>query len=173
VLKTVKDSEKALLINPKTGLLEPYFNHMMNVEHSFLSRFYGVYTIRSDNMEDITCFIMDNLLGSDFMNIQRIYDLKGSTIGRIVPLTLEQKAVSSGLKVLKDLNFCELNESLRVNQTEKKSVLEVIKSDSEFLASQSLMDYSLLFIKAKKGDASQGLQVMPAMVRVEQKDGST
>jgi hypothetical protein len=69
VLKTLKDSEKALLINPKTGLLEPYFNHMMNVEQSFLSRFYGVYTIRAENMEEITCFIMDNLLGSDFMNI--------------------------------------------------------------------------------------------------------
>ena len=108
---------------------------MMNVEQSFLSRFYGVYTIRSDNMEEITCFIMDNLLGSDFMNIQRIYDLKGSTVGRIVPLTIEQKAVSSGLKVLKDLNFCELNECLQVNPKVKKSVLEVIKSDSEFLAS--------------------------------------
>ena len=69
MLKTLKDSEKALLINPKTGLLEPYFNHMMKEEQSFLSRFYGVYTIRSENIEEITCFIMDNLLGSDFMNI--------------------------------------------------------------------------------------------------------
>jgi len=30
-------------------------------------------------MGDINCFIMDNLLGKDFNDIERIYDLKGST----------------------------------------------------------------------------------------------
>jgi hypothetical protein len=35
-------------------------------------------------MADINCFIMDNLLGKDFNNIVRIYDLKGSTKGRKV-----------------------------------------------------------------------------------------
>ena len=62
---------------------------MMNRPQTLLSKFYGVYTIRADNMHEITCFIMDNLLGSDFMNIQRIYDLKGSTVGRLVKLTEE------------------------------------------------------------------------------------
>ena len=38
-------------------------------------------------MQDITCYIMDNLLGKDFNNILRIYDLKGSTKGRSVTLT--------------------------------------------------------------------------------------
>jgi len=87
---------------------------MMDQDQSLLSKFYGVYTIRADNMQEITCYIMDNLLGSDFMNIQRIYDLKGSTVGRIVKLTDEQKQSNSGLKVLKDLNFIELNEELLV-----------------------------------------------------------
>ena len=86
-LKALKESEKALLLTPKSGLLEPYFNHMIRNEKSLLSRFYGVYSIRSGSMQEITCFITDNLLGSDFMNIERIYDLKGSTVGRIVKLT--------------------------------------------------------------------------------------
>lgn len=30
---------------------------------------------------------MDNLLGKDFANIERIYDLKGSTKGRMAKLT--------------------------------------------------------------------------------------
>ena len=55
-------------------------------------------------MADITCFIMDNLLGRDFVNIERIYDLKGSTQGRHVQLTQEEE-VSSKMKVLKDMNF--------------------------------------------------------------------
>lgn len=51
---------------------------------------------------------MDNLLGQDFINIERIYDLKGSTKGRIVKLTQEEEEKSSGLKVLKDLNFLKI-----------------------------------------------------------------
>jgi hypothetical protein len=33
---------------------------------------------------------MDNLLGADYINIERIYDLKGSTFGRKVDLTEEE-----------------------------------------------------------------------------------
>lgn len=60
---------------------------MMSNEESLLSKYYGVFTIRIENMEDINCFIMDNLLGRDFNNIIRIYDLKGSTKGRKVELS--------------------------------------------------------------------------------------
>ena len=87
----------------------------MNSESTLLSKFYGIYTIRTENMQDLTCFIMDNLLGSDFMNIERIYDLKGSTVGRIVKLKPEQKE-KSGLKVLKDLNFCDLKENMNIDE---------------------------------------------------------
>ena len=69
-----------------TDLLPSYFTYMKNSEHTLLSRYYGVYNLRVENMQDITCFIMDNLLGADFMNIERIYDLKGSTMGRRVAL---------------------------------------------------------------------------------------
>jgi hypothetical protein len=67
-------------------------------------------------MEEVTCFIMDNLLGRDFMSIDRIYDLKGSTKGRTAKLTdLEEEGkVSTGMKVLKDLNFINFNERLDV-----------------------------------------------------------
>lgn len=59
-------------------------------------------------MQEITCFIMDNLLGCDFINITRIYDLKGSTVGRSVKLSQAQvESGNSGLKVLKDLNYIE------------------------------------------------------------------
>lgn len=30
---------------------------------------------------------MDNLIGKDFLNVKRIYDLKGSTLGRETNLT--------------------------------------------------------------------------------------
>lgn len=59
-------------------------------------------------MSEITYVIMNNLLGQDFINIERIYDLKGSTFGRKVDLTEEEIKTKSGLKVLKDLNYLEL-----------------------------------------------------------------
>ena len=42
-------------------------------------------------MAEITCVVMDNLLGKDFYNIQRIYDLKGSTRNRIVKLSEKEQ----------------------------------------------------------------------------------
>ncbi len=56
----------------------------MNNEKTLLSKYYGVFTIKIEHMDDINCFIMDNLLGRDFNNIIRIFDLKGSTKGRRV-----------------------------------------------------------------------------------------
>ncbi len=85
MLKTLKDSEKRLLLDG--GLLKNYHRYLMSHEESLLSKFYGVFTIRLENMDDIHCFIMDNLLGRDFNNIVRIYDLKGSRKGRKVPLS--------------------------------------------------------------------------------------
>lgn len=85
VLKTLKDTEKKLLLDQ--GVFFSYYQYMMSNQESLLSKYFGVYTIRIQHMSDITCFIMDNLLGRDFMNIERIYDLKGSTLGRRVQLT--------------------------------------------------------------------------------------
>lgn len=65
-------------------------------------------------MADMTCIIMNNLLGLDFINIERIYDLKGSLVGREVDLNEEEITKKSGLKVLKDRNFINLKEKFDV-----------------------------------------------------------
>ena len=67
VLKTLKESEKKLLL--ENGVLENYYQHVMDNSETLLSKYYGVYQIKIPNMQDITCFIMDNLLGADFINI--------------------------------------------------------------------------------------------------------
>ena len=65
-------------------------------------------------MNEMTCVLMNNLLGQDFMNIERIFDLKGSTFGRKVELSEREIKESSAMKVLKDLNFVELGMKLEV-----------------------------------------------------------
>lgn len=48
-----------------------------------LARFYGVYSIKIKHMEEISVVIMGNLMGDEIPQIKRIYDLKGSTFGRL------------------------------------------------------------------------------------------
>jgi hypothetical protein len=63
-------------------VLENYFQYLNKNDQSYLSRFYGVYQIKIPNMMTITCCIMNNLVGIDFIDTIRMYDLKGSTFGR-------------------------------------------------------------------------------------------
>ncbi|CDW79635.1 phosphatidylinositol phosphate kinase pipk5 [Stylonychia lemnae] len=171
VLKTLKESEKKLLL--EKGILENYYQHMMKTKNSLLSKFYGVYTIRVKYMQEVTCFIMDNLLGQDFINIQRIYDLKGSTKGRIVKLTEEEDESQSGLKVLKDLNYLRINEKINVAQSIKRKLLQSIQEDLSFLRNNRLMDYSLLLIKVKNTkQPNDKIKRMPALIYIKQKNGN-
>ena len=116
MLKTLKEEEKHLLL--ETGILENYYQYLMSEKTSLLSKYLGVYTIRVAHMADITCFIMDNLLGKDFANIERIYDLKGSTKGRKAQISNPE--LPTGLKVLKDMNFLELKEKLEIDSKAKR-----------------------------------------------------
>lgn len=102
-------------------------------------------------MDEVTCFIMDNLFGKDFMNIDRIYDLKGSTKGRRAKLTPneEQGIEGTGLKVLKDLNYIDFGEKLKIAERQKEELMSTIEKDSTFLMRNNLMDFSLLLIKAR------------------------
>lgn len=65
-------------------------------------------------MPPIEFIIMNNLFGVDAINVERVYDLKGSTVGRTAKLTEEEIMTKSGLKVLKDMNYITLNEKLDI-----------------------------------------------------------
>ena len=103
---------------------------MNDNDKSFLCKYYGMFEIRVANMKPITCYIMENLLSKDFISIKRIYDLKGSKKGRIVKLNDYEKQVSSGLKVLKDLNFIEIGDKLRISEREKQRLISNIERDA-------------------------------------------
>ena len=52
--------------------------------------------------EPVTIMIMDSLIGPEYRRIERIYDLKGSSLNRFTQLTEEENEHGSGLKTLKD-----------------------------------------------------------------------
>ena len=105
---------------------------------------------------------MNNLLGKDFADIERMYDLKGSTFQRLTKLTPQQEE-KSGLKVLKDMNFVNNKEKLAIPSGKKDELYEVIKKDAQFLSESNLMDYSMLFVKVSKTKKAS-MQKMPALI---------
>ena len=103
VLKTLKDSERKLLFD--NDVLKKYAEHILTHNESLLSRFYGVFTFKTQFMGEMTCFITDNLIGKDFLQVNRLYDLKGSTFDRKANLTVDEVDKGTGMRVLKDVNF--------------------------------------------------------------------
>ena len=97
MIKTLKEDELKLLV--RKGILDQYNHYLRKNNRSMLARFYGVYTVKIKFMKPISVVIMDNLMGEHVTEIERIYDIKGSTHRR------ETKAIKSVRTVRKDLNL--------------------------------------------------------------------
>ena len=83
----------------RRGLLQKYYKHIKKNKDSMIARFYGVYQVKIKYMKQISVIIMDNLMGEHVSEIQRVYDLKGSTHRRITKFPKNNKSVR------KDLNY--------------------------------------------------------------------
>jgi len=122
----------------------PYMHeHFINNPHSIISRVYGVYTVKMQAYEQVHLILMQNTLRFDSKNdVSRVYDLKGSRFKRLVQ---SHRIVSS--TTLKDVNFVnnqrELHE-IDLSGDDCRRINEVIRKDSDFLASLNIMDYSIL-----------------------------
>jgi hypothetical protein len=78
-MKTVKSTEEKILFG-SDSLITKYHEYMMRGEDTLLSRIYGVYKMKLSMMDEPICFlIMDSLINYDYQDIERLYDLKGST----------------------------------------------------------------------------------------------
>ena len=78
---------------------------------------------------------------SNKSNIKRIYDLKGSMVGRKV------KSTTKPTTTLKDINFLDNHDRKQEVNLRSKDALHLrrqLAADCEFLASLGIMDYSLL-----------------------------
>merc|ERR1719327_754031 len=82
---------------------------------------------------------MANVFGG-FMSIHRRYDLKGFMHGR----KASQKERAKKQPTLKDIDWVATEPRLSLNDLDRRSLLEAIRLDTDFLAKHHLMDYSLL-----------------------------
>eukprot|EP01127_Copromyxa_protea_P007906 TRINITY_DN1798_c0_g1_i1.p1 TRINITY_DN1798_c0_g1~~TRINITY_DN1798_c0_g1_i1.p1 ORF type:complete len:1382 (+),score=233.54 TRINITY_DN1798_c0_g1_i1:131-4147(+) len=132
LIKTIS----ALEVQTFLDMLPEYFQHLTE-EKSLLVPLIGFYKI-VDNLSrtDMHVIIMTNAFDTK-NKIDGLFDLKGSTVGRIT----EEKDKRPGVP-LKDLDF---KRQVTLNRIDKDQIWRVLLRDTNFLSRYNSMDYSLLF----------------------------
>jgi len=133
-VKTLQSvEEKRVLLR----ILGPYCTHIKSRPLSFLCRFYGLHRIRTMARQITKYFVvMDNILRNP--KITWTYDLKGSLVGRNVPL-MERTLDTT----LKDEDLRQSGHKFKVG-ARKGKIVAALAADSKLLCSHNIMDYSLI-----------------------------
>lgn len=119
-------------------ILPHYYRYVTEHPHTFLARIYGMHRVKMYHLNRKVHFV---IMGSVFdtpSQINTIYDLKGSLVGRsATPAERE----SGG--VLKDNDL--LADGVKLKLGSKRDLfLSQIEKDATFLSELNIMDYSLL-----------------------------
>ncbi|KAJ3447071.1 phosphatidylinositol 5-phosphate 4-kinase isoform a [Anaeramoeba flamelloides] len=129
VVKLIEKSESLLL----TQILKKLYTYILQNPNNLLTQFYGHYSI-STITDNYFFIVMNNVFSTDY-KINEVYDLKGSTINR------GGDRRKKNLKILKDN---DLNDKLYLSKNLRNKLIDQISSDTKFLKSLNIMDYSLL-----------------------------
>ena len=148
ILKTINNLEMEFIT---TKFLKNYYyylndNNQQN-NNSILSRIYGLYKINFIGGVSMNLILMKNIYCNFHIdNILNKYDLKGSSKNRETLIVNKNDYKD---KVLKDINFVDIEKFLYIDKDHIQELKNIVKRDSEFLESLNVMDYSLLVIKIK------------------------
>eukprot|EP00930_Biecheleria_cincta_P104633 TRINITY_DN96_c0_g1_i1.p1 TRINITY_DN96_c0_g1~~TRINITY_DN96_c0_g1_i1.p1 ORF type:complete len:831 (+),score=148.52 TRINITY_DN96_c0_g1_i1:79-2571(+) len=144
MMKTVTPKEFEVL----RQMLKQYYDHIAQNPSTLVVRFLGLHCLRVQAQRSYRLFpqekkelffvVMANMFNTP-CEINRRYDLKGSWVGRVTPPEKKERSVA-----LKDVDFQQAGEQIRVGEERREKLLAQIKRDSEFLASNNIIDYSLL-----------------------------
>eukprot|EP01083_Nonionella_stella_P183907 665791_1 len=128
LIKTVTKQEAMLLLKILRDLVE----YLVVNPHSLINRFLGLHSIKMYN-SCLYFVVLENVFVAK-CKPHEIYDIKGSWIDRHTNL------IDSG-KLLKDQ---DLHKTLKLLPNTADNMYKRLESDSTFLATHNIMDYSLL-----------------------------
>lgn len=129
IIKNISRAEKKKLLE----MLPAYLDHVSKNPNTLLAKYLGLHRVKTQKKSAVHFVVMTNVHPSH-LDMHEIYDLKGSTLGRIS---------EPGKKVLKDLNWIQNNRKLFLGHR-CNLFLDQLEHDVEFLAANNIMDYSLL-----------------------------
>ena len=128
--KSLRKSELGHLSN----ILPRYNKHVSEHSHTILPRFFGLHRITNPQKSQRVRFIvMANVFCRDIA-IHRMYDLKGSVVGRSSRKITENT-------ILKDL---DLDCTIKLEKKWHEIFFDQLEKDCKFLEDMNIMDYSLL-----------------------------
>ena len=102
IIKTMTDTELNFF---KKKFAKAYFEHLFDNPGSLIARMYGVYTVKIGNKVPVNLMLMAHTLQvKSNETIERIFDIKGSTVKRKVKFSNSTKNTAT----LKDVNLSEM-----------------------------------------------------------------
>lgn len=132
MIKTICRAE----VNFLRSMLPTYYRHVKMNRGTLVTKFFGLHRIEPQHGKKVRFVVMGNLFRTD-LQLQRRFDLKGSTLGRFSPM----HKYSDETCTLKDL---DLNCRFQLNPIVRQRFLHQLALDCELLEALSVMDYSLL-----------------------------
>ena len=139
IIKTITYEEMEIM---RKFILNKMAKHFYENNDSIICRIYGVYKISMHTgifeNDEIYFILMKNVFGSFCDNLLCKYDLKGSSLNR------KTKYENIDTKVMKDINFNEVEEVFLINKNNSKKLIDIVEKDANFLCNIGIMDYSLL-----------------------------
>jgi len=134
VIKSLPPSEAKRCL----ALLLDYYRHLEKNKDSLLTRFYGLYELSASGGASFFFVVMENAILSP-KPLHELYDLKGSTVNRSVPVELRKAGMA-----LKDVDLDQNRRRVLIGEDKKKKLIEQAKKDAQFLCDHNGLDYSLL-----------------------------
>eukprot|EP00607_Mallomonas_marina_P009291 CAMPEP_0182418550 /NCGR_PEP_ID=MMETSP1167-20130531/2951_1 /TAXON_ID=2988 /ORGANISM="Mallomonas Sp, Strain CCMP3275" /LENGTH=810 /DNA_ID=CAMNT_0024592807 /DNA_START=157 /DNA_END=2589 /DNA_ORIENTATION=- len=134
MIKT-QTSEETKFLN---RILPHYYKYVTENPDTLLVRFLGIHRVKMYHLKRKVHFVIMTSVFDTPEEINVIYDLKGSLIGR---KATEAERKKGG--VLKDLDLMEDGTKIQLG-SKRETFLKQIRRDANFLAQHNIMDYSLL-----------------------------
>jgi len=134
MIKT-QTSEETKFLN---RILPYYYKHITENPDTMLVRFLGLHRVKMYHLRRKVHFLIMASVFDTPQEINVMYDLKGSLVGRRA--TAEERAKGG---VLKDLDLIEDGVQMKLG-SKREAFLAQIRRDTAFLAEHNIMDYSLL-----------------------------
>jgi 1-phosphatidylinositol-4-phosphate 5-kinase len=119
-------------------ILPHYYRYVSENPHTFLVRIYGMHRVKMYHLQRKVHFVIMSSVFDTPEPINRIYDLKGSLVGR--KASARDREVGG---VLKDNDLMDDCIKLKLG-SKRQMFLDQLEKDANFLAKLNIMDYSLL-----------------------------
>lgn len=143
IIKTMFQEELNIMMEN----LPRYFDYITSTPHSLIARIYGVFQVQMEGMVPVNLLVMANTIQITGAKnkVEKVYDLKGSTINRHVSREENQTMKDMNLMSCRQRRTTEKRAGLlQFENRDIREIRETIKEDAEFLKELELLDYSLL-----------------------------